>query len=444
MKKVFKYIIIFVVTITVLFFSLVATSLIPKSAIKKNMKESLKYYEKVQGIERIVFDKYDTYIHYYADTRKLNIIYNMDSKHPIKSTLWSKYTVLTHMDINLDLIETVTHDIKPNDSYLRYWNGCMMFLRPLLTILNMEQIYLVNKIILYLLAIVLLILLFRRSKKLSIIFLLSLILTSSWYITYCIEYSVMFYVMIITSILVLLIDNPKKDINKINNKLFILFFITGIVTTFFDFLTTELLTIFIPLLFLLIIRKEEKRLGTLKDTIIFSIKVCLLWFIGYGFTWLAKWILSSVVLNINAFDYVKDNLKLRFGGLQGLEDSSILYKNVIPRNLFSISFMYYIRENITNWKTIYFLVVFVLILLFFTNWKELKNKKFLLIILFIALMPYARFLVLANHSYRHPMFTFRAQIITLVCLMYIIVDCFNYKLLFKKIEIGTTKKKVKK
>jgi uncharacterized membrane protein len=135
---------------------------------------------------------------------------------------------------------------------------------------------------------------------------------------------------------------------------------------------------------------------------------------------------------------------LRFSGLQGLPNHEILYKNVIPRNLFSIPFMYYIKENITNWKVIYFLIVFVFIILFFINWKDLKNKKYLLILLIIALVPYARYLILANHSYRHLMFTFRDQIITLVILMYIIVDNFNYKLLTKKIEFTIPKKKVKK
>ena len=445
MKKVLNYIVLFIITVTVLFLSLAATSLIPKSAIKTNIIESVEYYKTIQGIDRIKFKRYDTYIHYYADTRKLNILYNIDSKHPIKSTLWSKYCQITFMDSNIDLINTVEKDLKPNTNYLRYWNGVMMFLRPLLTIFNMKEIYFINTIILSILALILLVLLFLRSKRLAIIYLLSLLLTTSFYVTYCIEYSVMFYVMFITSIIALLIDRKGKDEKIVNKRLCILFFITGIVTTFFDFLTNEILTIFIPLLFIIIIRKEENRLGSLKDIIKFSLKVCILWFIGYALTWVSKWILSSIILNINAFDYVKENLTKRFNGLQGLPSHEILYKNVINRNLFSIPFMFYIKENITNWKVIYFIVVFIFLVLFFINWKDLKNKKYLLILLVIALMPYIRYLILANHSYRHLMFTFRDQIITLIVLMYIIVDCFNYKLLTKKIEFTIPKKgKVKK
>ena len=75
----------------------------------------------------------------------------------------------------------------------------------------------------------------------------------------------------------------------------------------------------------------------------------------------------------------------------------------------------------------------------------MKNKKYYIFLLIISLMPYARYLILANHSYRHLMFTFRDQILTLIVLMYIIVDSFNYKLFSKKIDINIPirKKEVK-
>jgi len=443
MKKILNYIIIFIVVLTTLFLSFTLTATIPRSKIEKNVKNSLIYYKKHMGIDRIIPKRIDTYIHYYADTRKLNILYNMDSDHPIESILWDKYYQVVLMDINRDFIETVEKDMEPNTNYLRYWNGCIMLLRPLLTVFNMQTIYFLNKILLAIFALILLVLLFLRSKKLAIIYLLSLIATTSWYASYCIEYSVMFYVMFITSIIAILIDkkNTNKSQKEIDSRLYILFFITGIITTFLDFLTTEILTIFIPILFILIIRKEENRLGNLKSIIIFVLKASVLWFLGYSLMWLAKWVLSSLILHINAFDYVKKNFALRINGLQGLPNYEMLYKNVLTRNIFTIPFMYYIKENITKWQVIYILFVVISLILLFINWKDIKNKKYLLVLLFIALIPYARYLILANHSYRHVMFTFRDQIITLVVLMYIIVDTFNKDLLTKKIEINFKKNK---
>ena len=445
MNKVFKYTTIFTLGVLIIFFALVVSSKIPHSAIEENLKESAEFYKTKAGVYRIKNKKIYSYIHYYADTRKLNIMNYIDSEKPIESTLWAKYYQVIKKDTNTDFIDAVENHRDPNVNYLRYWNGCMLFLRPLLTIFNMEQIYLLNKILLSMLSLVLLVVLFKKSKKLAFIFLLALILVSSWYVTFCIEYSVMFYVMIITSMIAMQIDSNKKNKSKdeVDEKLSMLFLITGIVTTFFDFLTTELLTIFVPLLFILIIRKEQGRLDRLKDTIKFVAKVCILWFIGYVGMWIAKWILSSLILHINAFEYVKDNVLLRINGLQGLSSHEVLYGNVVKKNFFAIPILDIIKENFYKWEVKLAIIVVIIILLILINWKELKNKKFLLIIAFIGITPYIRYLILANHSIRHAMFTFRDQIITIMCFLYIIIDCLNYKLLLKKIKLKKSLKAIK-
>ena len=253
----------------------------------------------------------------------------------------------------------------------------------------------------------------------------------------CIEYSVTFYIMLITSIIAIKIDKNKKNKSKeeVDGKLFKLFFITGMVTTFFGFLTTEILTIFVPILLILIIRKEEGRFDSLKNTFKFVIKSSVLWFVGYCSMWLTKWILSSIVLHINAFEYVKDEFALRINGLQGLSSYQKLYGNVINRNLMGIPLIDFISTNFEHWEIKSVLIIFIALILMFINWKELKNKKYLIIFVLIAITPYIRYLVLANHSYRHAMFTFRDQIITIIVVTYIIIDCFNYNLLFKKIKL---------
>ena len=445
MKKISIYIIIFVCTVLFLFSLLVVSSMIPHSAIEQKLKESANYYKTRPGVYKIKYEQRYSYIHYFADTRKLNIIYCIDSEHPIESTLWSKYYQTVKRDTNTEFIHLVERNEEPTTQYLRYWNGCMLFLRPMLTIFNIEQIYLINQIILSILILVLFIILFKKSKKIAFIFLLALILVSVWYASFYIEGSVMFYVMLITSMIAIKIDSNKKNKSRdeINEKLSRLFLITGIITTFFDFLTTEILTLFVPLMIIVMLRKEEKRIDGLKDTSKFLLKLCILWFIGYAGMWIAKWVLSSLILHINAFEYVKDRAVLRINGLQGLSNYEQLYKNVIGRNLFAIQLLYIIKTNFFKWQVKLTLAIIIALLLLFINWKELKNKKYLLVFVFIGIMPYIRYLILANHSYRHAMFTFRDQIITIMALIYIIVECLNYKLLFKKIKLKRFKKTTK-
>ena len=446
MKKILGYIAVFICIAMILFLALVISSKIPHSAVEPNIKGSVEFYKKKAGIYKIKVGHRYSYIHYFADMRKLNIIYCLDSDNAINSTMWARYYQIIKADTNKDFIDLVEKSKKPNNQYLRYWNGCMLFLRPLLTIFNMEQIYLINKIILSVLALMLIIMLFKKLKKLAIIFALALIMVASWYVPFCIEYSVTFYIMFITSIIAIKIDSNKKNKTKedVDEKLAKLFLITGIVTTFFDFLTTELLTIFVPLMFILIIRKEENRLGSLKDTIKFVMKACILWFAGYICMWFAKWVIASIVLHINAFDYVKDNVMLRINGLQGLDNHKILYGHVIERNFFAIPLMDLINANIYKWEVKLAIAIVAILMIIFINWKELKNKKYLLLFAFIRITPYIRYLILANHSYRHAMFTFRDQIITIMCLLYIIIECLNYKLLFKKVNLKKTLKATKR
>ena len=75
MKKTIKYIGIYFITLIICVIALVGTAKIPKTAIEKSIKESAEYYKKVDGIERIQRNREYTYLHYYADSMLLNIIY---------------------------------------------------------------------------------------------------------------------------------------------------------------------------------------------------------------------------------------------------------------------------------------------------------------------------------------------------------------------------------
>ena len=448
MKKILNYIIIFVLTVTSLFIALVISANIPRSAIEEKLKESAEFYKRKQAVFKVKKDEIYSYVHYSADAKKLDIIYCIDSEKSVESVLWSKYYRGEKETTNKSFADLVENSKEPNRQYIRYWNGCMLILRPLLTIFNIEQIYLLNIFVLSILGLILFIMLFKRSKKIAFIFLLSLILISVWYVPLCIEYSITFYIMIIASMIILKIEKNKNNKSKdeIDEKISKLFLVTGIITTFFDFLTTEILTVFVPIILILMIRKEEKRLSSLKDTFKFVIKLSILWFVGYCGMWLAKWILASLILNINAIEYVKNEAMLRINGLQGLNNYvdlnnyEELYGNVIPRNLYAIPIMNFIHINFYKISVKILTLIVLFIILIFIDWKELKNKKILLLFMFIGLTPYIRYLILANHSLDHAMFTYRDQIITIMCLIYVIINCFNYKLIKKISTLYLSKK----
>lgn len=411
MKKILEYLLVFIMTLIILFFGLALTAKIPKTKIEENLKKSASYLEKNSGFKRVQPGREYTYLHLYADSVILNIINCIDTNKPIESIMWANYYETIKMDINNDFIEVVQENKEPNQQYIRYWHGSMLILRPLLVFLSLEQIYKVNYISITVLALILLIIIWKRSKKLAIAYLLSMIMIAFPIVGMCLEYVWTFYIMLISSIIAI---NIKKEKN-----LYKLFLVTGMITCFLDFLTTEIITLFVPLILILGIKKEKNEIINFKDAVKLFFKSCVLWFIGYAGMWISKWILASLILNINAINYVKDQALLRMNGLQGLNSAKEMYIGAITNNWHTLYPINIVKKTSELWWMLGVLVTFFILII---DWKKIKNNKESLIMLIIAVMPYLRYLVLANHSYRHSFFTFRSQMISIMALTYFILD----------------------
>lgn len=450
MKKIIKYICIYVITAIMCIIALVGTAKIPKSAIEQSIKESADYYKKVDGIERVIKDKEYSYLHYYADSMLLNIIYCIDTNKPLESVMISKYYEKIYADVNYDFIQLVEEGKEPNQQYLRYWHGSMAIIRPMLTVFNIEQIYIINTIIIFLLIILLMFILIKKYKALALAFFIGLIMIAIPFVPTCLEYTWTIIIMLITSIIGIKIEKDKP------NWLGTLFMITGMLTCFLDFLSTEILTIFVPLLLILVIQNKEKRLNDLKDALKLMIKLIFLWTIGYVGMWLTKWSLASIVLGINSMDYVTQQAMNRIG-LDFKELSSIILfatettnkvdltrVNVIIKNIQDLFPIAHFKEY-TNIILISIIVIFTIIEIIIVDRKKIKKMWFSLILLIIGITPYIRYELLLNHSYKHRFFTFRDQLITIICLVMIIVDSYKARrkwitnLECKKIDIKQKK-----
>lgn len=165
-KIILKYILIFIIVLLIAFGLLVATAKIPKQAIMENMQESVSFFKENAGMDEIQKRREYTGLHYYADSILMNIIYCIDSEKPVESVMWARYYETVKADINNDFIKVVEKDKEPNQQYIRYWHGSMAILRPLLVFFNFEQILLINKIMMWILAIILLAILLKKVKRL--------------------------------------------------------------------------------------------------------------------------------------------------------------------------------------------------------------------------------------------------------------------------------------
>lgn len=104
--------------------------------------------------------------------------------------------------------------------------------------------------------------------------------TAFWYVPLSLEYTWTFILMLLVSIIGVLLAYRGKY-RLIGS----LFFAGGVITNFFDFLTTETLTLTVPLLLILWILKEQGICEDIKESIRLTVKSVPAWGIGYVGMW---------------------------------------------------------------------------------------------------------------------------------------------------------------
>lgn len=416
MKKTIKYIIIFIVTVLILFLLLVITALIPREKIENNIRESTEAFyndkdRKTLEKTEILGRKQYEYRHIYADAILLNIIYYIDTNNPIESIMEAKYySEDGRKQITYDFNKMIDEQHEANVQYIRYWHGSMSIIRPLLTFLNLNQIYILNAIILLIGTIILVSIFIKyKLKELIVAYILGLIMCTVLVVHFCLEYYWTFLIMTIVSILSIILYKKEKKLN-------ILFMITGIITCYFDFLSTEIITILVPVLIILTIGYKENKIKNFKSGFKFLVISILFWSIGYVGMWISKWILASIILKINALDYVINDMLFRINGTGNseitiLEGATNLPLRAIDKNIrtiFPIQFL--INQKILS------LIIFCIVIaeIIFVRKKEIKKLWFSGLLLIISMIPYIRYFLLASHSFTHYYFTFRAQIVTII------------------------------
>lgn len=446
MKSIFKYVLTYIFVVLVLFGTLVLTSRIPRDKIYNNLKENAEYYRDLDGIENR--RKNYKMIHYYADSMLFNIMNYTDSNKPAESIMEARYYKERTYDSNGDFVDMMDKNFESNEQYIRYWHGSLSILRPLTVIFNVNQIYIIMKVIFWILVAILVVILLKKYKTLAIVLMIAGAILSFYMTPTCFEYTWTVLIALIVSIISLLIE--KRG----NSKLYLMYFITGILTCYFDFLSTETLTILMPVLLTLLVRYKDNRIKNFKEGIKFIVISCSLWFISYALMWLTKWVLASIILKINAFSYVKDNALLRLNlpnaiqnEMSDIQNSSnnilqklktinesagrIKTKDILLQNISKVWPLRLLTNKNKTWIVltsafvVTLLILTILKLIVYLKKKDLNYKKDNIkirgLLLLIAIIPYVRYIVMGNHSYYHSFFTYRAQLPSIIAIIFIII-----------------------
>lgn len=413
MKKIFIRSAKFLIIIGILQGLLCLSALIPTDRINVNMKKSGEYFHEQSMLPMLIDGSECSMLHTFADEVILSIAYYMNPEEPLNSAVWAYYYI-DGEQLNDSLLSAVSNRIPPNREYLRYWHGAVTILRPLHLILSVKKIKILNGILLFILATVLVGLLWKTDFCLEAInFIISLVLVSAWVVPFCLEYTWSFLCMLVFSIVAVFMELKDKCSS-------FLFFVSGMITVYFDFLTTETLSLLIPLL--LVLRIREKKAENEADTT-YAFKSCLSWLVGYASTWGAKWLIAAAVTKQNSLLFVSEHINERLSGSANMPLPEYLWQ-AIAMNFKKLFFFDYGLVG----AVILLLIIIVGFIIVCTNSIEIKKHVNLYqISLYAALgmIPYIRFIVLRNHSYCHSFFTYRAQMASVMALVFIGAELFQ-------------------
>lgn len=175
--------------------------------------------------------------------------------------------------------------------YSIYWHGYLAYLKPLLCVLGYDSIRFLLMAAQVFLVMGAAALLGKRGLSRYAIALFAM------YVSICpmavmntLAYSSVFFVGMGTSVLILL---AHERLEKIGYGY--VFMVAGALTSYMDLLTAPMFALGIPLtMYVLLSSREGKRVNLL-----YTFGLCVAWGVGYGGMWAAKWVLVTLLTEIN-------------------------------------------------------------------------------------------------------------------------------------------------
>ena len=398
------YIAVFAVLLLMLYLLLVSAAAIPNSAIKKNMQKSAAYFATADnyafsedGLFRNITDNH-------ADRMWVNIGWNMGHGNPFLSVLDTDYYASPDHSPGASLFLSVTLDEDANTDYTRYWHGTAGLIRVLHLFTDINGIKILGMICLVLLLGRVHWALVRAGHwDLGLCLMVSLFLVQFWNLRLSVEYMPCF--LICLSLCPVFVKAEKLGSFYLN----LLGILSGTLTAFFDFLTTETVTILIPLILVIAIRSRECRLKSPRSVLKMLLRCGICWALAYLGTFVAKWCAVSLATGENHFLAAMNSVSQRVGGIvtDGYAQKMPGVLTAIGSNLsvlFEGTSRTEYRKVISNLMPIA-IVIFVVYRLYQVRQQRRPGTCFILMLGGIVLLRYS---VLANHSFMHAFFTYRA------------------------------------
>ena len=278
------------------------------------------------------------------------------------------------------------------NTYSHYWNGYLVFLKPLLFLFEYNDVLMLNYIVQMLLLIWVIMGMVKSGKDFLILPYIIMIVSIGAPMTtgISIQLSDVFYVSMIGSGIIIRNSSRLKE-----RQVYYLFLIMGMMTSYFDFLTYPLFSMGIPLIVYIACSERKETIQYLTGTIMNSIG----WSVGYVGMWIGKGLLGSLLFpDSGALQTGIQHFLFRTSNDANAETVGTF--DVLMRNVFT-----YI-----NWPVLTVLVALV-IYYFIKIYKNINLDRDILkkvaSYTVVFLYPLIWYAIMKNHSYLHAFMAYR-------------------------------------
>lgn len=369
---------------------LILVYMLPLNPIREHVSQSVKVLD-TEGENPYLIEGYKgSSLDNHTDALMLaNASYRSDEPFYKAAMLVERRTEDTDED---EPIECLKHDMADEPetevtSYGRYWHGYLVLLKPLLCVMNYQQIRMLNTVIYIILLLVVLAGFWKRKMwRGALAFLLALSVMFPGSVMKSMQFSTCYYVGTIVCLVIL----AGYDRLREKERLVYVFLVAGMATSYVDFLTYPVYTVGMPLVLVCVLEEKpwSKRLLSL-------VKYGAAWAVGYAGMWAGKWLVGSLITGRSILSDAVNMVNYRVtGDVTGENINGIM---AVLRNG-------YVLANLRG-------VIVILLLMFgiIISLKKYKSKEKApcCLLVLLSCMPVAWYLVIANHSYVHYWYTFR-------------------------------------
>jgi len=409
-KHIRNILLIFIGMVVAGYLALVCVYALPSGPIQKNVAEAANIMQMDGSHPELIYGHQDTMLDNLTDSIMLLMARYEGTESIFEEALLNNRVMVNGMMDSEVLAAEASGEVLDEEvtSYGRYWHGYLLYVKPLLMIFNYGQIrYLLGGIQLTLLTAVLYLFVKKNKESHIVPFMAAYLFLNPATLTLSLQY---FPASVLTMIqfVVILINEDKYKGNYV--RWIYHFFIVGCLIAYFDFLTFPLLTLGMPLVFLL-----AENTTSLRDDLRAFVSSCVAWGIGYGAMWGSKWVLGSLFTKENIIAEALNSVMIRVGAAE----SEV-----------AISLLEVVMKNINANKMCLILIALVFLCVFIRGiWKkrEVYVKHINIVVLLCALLPFVWFTLISNHSYIHYWFTYRILASSVYAVLMVLVKTYEQK-----------------